>query len=73
MIVCRSAAEIERLATVNALVARVLAELKATVHPGISTAALDALAERLLSEAGTSNGEAVAALLLRESEGPGGG
>jgi methionyl aminopeptidase len=52
VIVCRSAAEIERLARVNALVARVLAELKATVQPGISTATLDALAERLLSEAG---------------------
>ena len=52
MIVCRSAAEIERLARVNALVARVLSQLKATVQPGISTATLDALAERLLSEAG---------------------
>ena len=52
MIVVRSAAEIERLARVNALVARVLAELKATVEPGISTATLDALAERLLADAG---------------------
>ena len=52
MIVCRSAAEIERLARVNALVARVLSQLKATVQPGISTATLDALAEQLLSEAG---------------------
>jgi methionyl aminopeptidase len=52
VIVVRSAAELERLARVNALVARVLAELKATVQPGVSTAELDALAERLLAEAG---------------------
>lgn len=52
MIVCRSAAELTRLARVNELVARVLAELKATVQPGVTTAALDALAERRLAEAG---------------------
>ena len=52
MIVCRSASEIERLARVNELVARVLAELKATVQPGITTAVLDELAERRLAEAG---------------------
>jgi methionyl aminopeptidase len=52
VIVCRSAAEIERLARVNDLVARVLAELKATVAPGVTTADLDALAERRLREAG---------------------
>lgn len=52
MIVCRSAAEIERLARVNALVASVLAELKATVAPGVTTRDLDALAERRLTEAG---------------------
>jgi methionyl aminopeptidase len=52
VIVCRSAAEIERLARVNELVARVLAELKSTVAPGVTTADLDALAERRLSEAG---------------------
>src|SRR5262245_18979804 len=54
MIVCRSASEIERLAKVNALVARVLAELAAAVEPGVTTAALDALAERRLGEAGAS-------------------
>ncbi len=54
MIVCRSASELERLARVNALVARVLAELKATVQPGVTTATLDALAERRLVEAGAS-------------------
>jgi methionyl aminopeptidase len=52
MIVCRSAGEIERLARVNALVARVLAELKAMVRPGVTTAELDAVAERRLQEAG---------------------
>ena len=52
MIVCRSAAEIERLARVNELVARVLAELKGMVAPGVTTADLDAMAERRLSEAG---------------------
>ena len=52
VIVCRSAAEIERLARVNALVARVLAELKAAVQPGVTTAELDELAERRLREAG---------------------
>jgi methionyl aminopeptidase len=52
MIVCRSAGEIERLARVNALVARVLAELKARVRPGVTTAELDAVAEQRLQEAG---------------------
>ena len=52
MIVCRSASEIERLARVNELVARVLAELKAMVAPGVTTAELDAHAERRLTEAG---------------------
>ena len=52
MIVCRSAAEIERLARVNELVARVLAELKALVAPGVTTADLDGVAERRLVEAG---------------------
>ena len=52
MIVCRSAGEIERLARVNALVARVLAELKAMVRPGVTTAELDGVAERRLQEAG---------------------
>lgn len=52
MIVCRSAAEIEKLARVNALVARVLKELATAVRPGITTADLDALAEQRLREAG---------------------
>lgn len=52
MIVCRSAAELERLARVNALVARVLAELKTMIAPGVTTADVDALAEQRLREAG---------------------
>jgi len=52
MIVCRSAAELERLARVNALVARVLVELAAMIAPGVTTAEMDAVAERRLREAG---------------------
>jgi methionyl aminopeptidase len=52
VIVCRSAAEIEKLARVNALVARVLRELAAAVRPGVTTADLDAIAEQRLREAG---------------------
>ena len=52
VIVCRSAAEIEKLARVNALVARVLKELAAAVKPGVTTAQLDELAEQRLREAG---------------------
>ena len=55
MIVCRSAAELERLATVNALVARVLAELETMVRPGVTTADLDQLAEQRLREAGAQS------------------
>ena len=52
MIVCRSAAELERLARVKALVARVLVELAGMIAPGVTTAEVDALAERRLREAG---------------------
>lgn len=54
MINCRSAAELERLARVNALVARVLAELMGAVAPGTTTRALDRLAEQRLVEAGAA-------------------
>jgi methionyl aminopeptidase len=54
VIVCRSTAEIDRLARVNELVARVLAELKAMVAPGVTTADLDAVAEQRLAEAGAA-------------------
>ncbi len=55
MIVCRSAAEIAKLARVNALVARVLKELAAAVRPGVTTADLDAIAEQRLREAGAAS------------------
>ena len=52
MIVCKSPAEIERMAVVNALVARVLGELAASAQPGVSTKDLDALAEARIRDAG---------------------
>jgi methionyl aminopeptidase len=52
MIHLRSAAEIERMRTANQLVAQVLAALEAAVAPGVTTADLDALAERLVRDAG---------------------
>jgi methionyl aminopeptidase len=52
VIVCRSAVEIDKLGRVNELVAQVLAELKAMVAPGVTTADLDAVAETRLREAG---------------------
>ena len=52
MIVCKSAAEIERMRTANELVANVLAELSGMVAPGVTTADLDAAAERLVRAAG---------------------
>jgi methionyl aminopeptidase len=54
VITCRSASEIERLARVNALVAQVLSELMAAAAPGVTTKALDRLAERRLTEAGAA-------------------
>jgi methionyl aminopeptidase len=52
VIVCRSQAEIEKLRRVNQLVARILAELRQVVVPGITTTAIDELAERRVREAG---------------------
>ena len=52
MIVCKSAAEIERMRAANSLVADVLAELAAMVAPGVTTADLDAAAERLVRAGG---------------------
>ena len=46
MIVCRSAAELRRLRDVNQLVGQVLEQLREAVAPGVTTADLDALAER---------------------------
>ena len=52
MIVCKSPAEIERMAVANGLVARILAELAEVTSPGVTTRELDALAERRIAEAG---------------------
>lgn len=52
MIVCRSAAELQRMHAANQLVARILQKLAGAVRAGVTTAELDALAERLVREAG---------------------
>jgi methionyl aminopeptidase len=52
VIVCRSAVEIDRLRAANQFVAGVLAELEAAVAPGVTTADLDELAERLVRAGG---------------------
>jgi methionyl aminopeptidase len=52
VIVCRSQSEIAKLRRVNQLVARILAELRKTVAPGLTTQDLDELAERRVREAG---------------------
>ena len=46
VIVCRSAAELERMREAGRLVGEVLTELAARVAPGVTTADLDALAEK---------------------------
>jgi methionyl aminopeptidase len=52
VIVCRSAAELRRLRDANQLVGRVLEQLRQAVVPGVTTAELDALAEREIRAAG---------------------
>jgi methionyl aminopeptidase len=52
MITCRSAAEIERMRKANRLVSDALTVLEASVAPGVSTADLDRMAERLVRDAG---------------------
>jgi len=52
MIICRSAAEISRMRAASQLVAAVLTELEIAVAPGVTTADLDRLAERLVRDAG---------------------
>ena len=54
MIVCRSAAELERMREAGRLVGEVLTELAAHVEPGITTADLDAMAEKRIAQAGAS-------------------
>jgi methionyl aminopeptidase len=52
VIVCRSAAELRRLRQANQLVGLVLQHLRLAVAPGVTTADLDALAEREIRAAG---------------------
>ena len=52
MIVCRSAAELERMREAGRLVGEVLTELMAHVAPGVTTADLDALAEKRITRSG---------------------
>ena len=52
MITCRSAAEIARMRPANRLVAQVLEALEAAVAPGVTTADLDVLAERMVRDGG---------------------
>ena len=54
MIVCRSAAELERMREAGRLVGEVLTELAAHVAPGVTTADLDALAEKRIAQAGAT-------------------
>jgi methionyl aminopeptidase len=52
VIVCRSQGEIDKLRQVNQLVARILAELRQMVAPGVTTVQIDQVAERRVREAG---------------------
>jgi methionyl aminopeptidase len=52
VIVCRSAAELERMRAAGRLVGEVLTALAAKVAPGMTTAELDILAEKLIMDAG---------------------
>jgi methionyl aminopeptidase len=52
VIVCRSAAELERMREAGRLVGEVLSELAAHVAPGVTTADLDELAEKRIRRAG---------------------
>ena len=54
VIVCRSAAELERMREAGRLVGEVLTELAAHVAPGVTTADLDELAEKRIREAGAT-------------------
>jgi len=54
VIVCRSAAELERMREAGRLVGEVLSELTARVKPGVTTAELDELAEARIRKAGAT-------------------
>ena len=52
MIVCRSAGELERMREAGRLIGDVLAELSSMIAPGVTTADLDAVAEKRIAAAG---------------------
>jgi methionyl aminopeptidase len=52
VIVCRSAAELEKMRAAGRLVGEVLTELTARVAPGVTTSTLDEIAEELIRRAG---------------------
>jgi methionyl aminopeptidase len=52
VIICRTAAELEKMRAAGRLVGQVLTELSAKVAPGVTTADLDAIAEGLIVDAG---------------------
>ena len=52
MIICRSAAELEKMRAAGRLVGEVITELAAHVAPGVTTAVLDAMAEERIRAAG---------------------
>ena len=52
MIICRSAAELDRMREAGRLVGEVLTELASHVAPGVTTADLDRLAEKRIAQAG---------------------
>ena len=52
MIVCRSQVEIEKLRRVNQLVARILAELRQMVAPGVTTKEIDVLGRSARAQGG---------------------
>jgi methionyl aminopeptidase len=54
VIVCRSAAELERMREAGRLVGEVLTELAGQVAPGVTTADLDAMAEKRIRAAGAT-------------------
>ena len=54
MIVCRSAAELDRMREAGRLVGEVLTELASLVAPGVTTADLDEVAEKRIRRAGAS-------------------
>jgi methionyl aminopeptidase len=54
MIVCRSHAELEKMRAAGRLVGEVLTELSAHVAPGVTTADLDAMAEKRILAAGAT-------------------